>query len=106
VTAEASRDRLALASQAGSLGLALDAADTIQAQDSLEKMLVHHGHSRFGSGHGAVAGWRQSRSICATRADDLVEAERRLDACAQHSRPHIFQNFGVVKDFIDVDLPT
>jgi len=41
VTAEASRDRLALASQAGSLSLALDAADTIQAQDSLEKMLVH-----------------------------------------------------------------
>jgi len=41
VTAEASRDRLRLASQAGSLGLALDAADTIQAQDSLEKMLVH-----------------------------------------------------------------
>src|SRR4029450_3059036 len=41
VTAEASRDRRALASQAGSLSLALDAADTIQAQDSLEKMLVH-----------------------------------------------------------------
>jgi len=41
VTAEASRDRLALANQAGSLSLALDAADTIQAQDSLEKMLLH-----------------------------------------------------------------
>src|SRR5262249_20452549 len=41
VTAEASSDRLALASQAGSLSLALDAADTIQAQDSLEKMLIH-----------------------------------------------------------------
>src|SRR5215831_7409162 len=41
VTAEASRDRLALANQAGSLSLALDAADTIQAQDSFEKMLVH-----------------------------------------------------------------
>src|SRR5262249_15618448 len=41
VTAEASRDRLGLASQAGSLSLALDAADTIQAQDRLEKMLVH-----------------------------------------------------------------
>src|SRR5215472_11142365 len=41
VTAEASRDRLALASQAGSLSLALDAADTIQAQDSLEKMIIH-----------------------------------------------------------------
>src|SRR6516225_7503465 len=41
VTAEASRDRLRLANQAGLLSLALDAADTIQAQDSLEKMLVH-----------------------------------------------------------------
>ena len=41
MTAEASRDRLGLASQAGSLSLALDAADTIQAQDGLEKMLVH-----------------------------------------------------------------
>src|SRR5262249_48916016 len=41
VTAEASRDRLALANQGGSLGLALDAGDTIQAQDGLEKMLVH-----------------------------------------------------------------
>jgi hypothetical protein len=41
VTAEVSSDRLGLANQAGSLSLALDAADTIQAQDSLEKMLVH-----------------------------------------------------------------
>src|SRR5262249_1517191 len=41
VTASASRERLELASEAGSLDLALDAADTIQAQDSLEKMLVH-----------------------------------------------------------------
>jgi hypothetical protein len=52
VTAEASRDRLGLASQAGSLSLALDAADTIQAQDSLEKMLeqipVMFEHSRHG----------------------------------------------------------
>ena len=38
VTADASRDRLELANEAGSLGLALDAADTIQAQDSLECM--------------------------------------------------------------------
>src|SRR5262249_26045057 len=41
VTAEASRDRLGLANEAGSFGLSLDAADTIQAQDGLEKMLVH-----------------------------------------------------------------
>src|SRR5947207_16011451 len=41
VTAEASSDRLALANQAGSLRLAVDGAETFQAQDSLEKMLVH-----------------------------------------------------------------
>jgi hypothetical protein len=41
VTASASRDRLDLANEAKSLGLALDAADSIRAQDSLEKMLVH-----------------------------------------------------------------
>src|SRR5262245_43208069 len=41
VTAAASRERLELANEAGSLDLALDVADSIQAQDSLEKMLVH-----------------------------------------------------------------
>ena len=41
VTASASRERLELASEAGSLSFALDAAETIQARDSLEKMLVH-----------------------------------------------------------------
>src|SRR6266542_4064585 len=41
VTASASRERLALANEAGSLDLALDVADSIQAQDSLERMLVH-----------------------------------------------------------------
>ena len=42
VTAAASRYRLDLANQAASLDLALDAADSVRAQDSLEKMLVHH----------------------------------------------------------------
>jgi len=41
VAVAASRDRLDLADEARSLDLALDAADTIKAQDSLEKMLVH-----------------------------------------------------------------
>jgi hypothetical protein len=41
VTASASRERLELANAAGSLDLALDVADSIQAQDSLEKMLLH-----------------------------------------------------------------
>ena len=41
MTASASRERLELANAAGSLDLALDVADSIQAQDSLEKMLLH-----------------------------------------------------------------
>ena len=41
VAADASRVRLELADQAGVLTEGLDAADTIQAKDSLEKMAVH-----------------------------------------------------------------
>ncbi len=41
VTADASRARLDLAQEAGALEEALDAADTIQARDSLERMLAH-----------------------------------------------------------------
>lgn len=41
VTADASRARLDLAQDAGALDEALDAAETIQARDSLEKMLAH-----------------------------------------------------------------
>jgi hypothetical protein len=41
VTVDASRDRLALASGAGVLEMALDASDTVDPKNSLEKMLVH-----------------------------------------------------------------
>ncbi len=41
VTVEASRDRLDLASDAHCLALAADAAETIRAENSLEKMLAH-----------------------------------------------------------------
>jgi len=41
VAAGASRERLELADAAGALVVALDAADTIEARDSLEKMAVH-----------------------------------------------------------------
>ena len=41
VAADASRDRLDLAKNAGALELALDTADTIQAADGLERMLAH-----------------------------------------------------------------
>jgi len=41
LTEEASRDRLELTSEAKCMLLALDAAETIQAKNSLEKMLAH-----------------------------------------------------------------
>jgi hypothetical protein len=41
VAADASRDRLDLAEQAKVLGLGLDIADTIGAENSLERMLAH-----------------------------------------------------------------
>jgi hypothetical protein len=41
VAIEASRDRLELADKAGALEMGLDLADTIQADNSVEKMLVH-----------------------------------------------------------------
>src|SRR5215210_6748416 len=41
ITADASRARLDLAEEAKSLSGALDAADTIEARDSLERMLAH-----------------------------------------------------------------
>ncbi|WP_238232656.1 hypothetical protein [Methylobacterium thuringiense] len=41
VSADASRDRLDLAQQAGSLEMSLDTADSIQAADGLERMLAH-----------------------------------------------------------------
>ncbi len=41
ITAEASRDRLQLTVDSDCTGMALDAAETIQAKNSLEKMLAH-----------------------------------------------------------------
>ena len=49
VTADASRERLELAHKAGALETGIDAADTIQAANSLEKMLAHQMAAIHGS---------------------------------------------------------
>jgi hypothetical protein len=49
ITAEASRERLELARDAGTLEMGLDAAETINAQNSLEKMLAHQMAALHGS---------------------------------------------------------
>jgi hypothetical protein len=66
VTADASRGRLDLAHQAGTLEEALDAADTIEARDSLERMAPGITHSH--SGHvDAAIGPRILSLGCGTR---------------------------------------
>jgi hypothetical protein len=68
VTAAASRERLELVNEAGSLELALDAADTIRAQDSLEKMLVHE-----------MAVLHRGMVKAATRMNEELDAAAVLD---------------------------
>jgi hypothetical protein len=94
VTASASRERLELANEAGSLDLALDAADTIQGQDSLEKMLVHQmavlhrgmmrTAARMNEELYALAGLDEGRREAANvRACRLAGAISRLSAAYQ-----------------------
>jgi hypothetical protein len=94
VTASASRERLELANEAGSLDLALDAADTIQGQDSLEKMLVHqmavlhrgmmkaatHMHEELYAATARDEGRREAANVRACR---LAGAMARLSATYQ-----------------------
>jgi hypothetical protein len=80
VTAEASRDRLGLASQAGSLSLALDAADTVQAQDSLEKMLVHQMAALHSGMMRATARMNQELDAAGGTAIDAAGDKRDLTA--------------------------
>jgi len=62
VNADAARDRLDLASKAGVLESALDAVETIQAQNSLEKMLAHQ-----------LAAAHQLSMIMAAQANRCIE---------------------------------
>jgi hypothetical protein len=96
VTASASRERLELANDAGSLDLALDAADTIQGQDSLEKMLVHQMavlhrgmmrtatrmHEELYAATGRDEGRREAANVRACR---LAGAMTRLSATYQQA---------------------
>jgi hypothetical protein len=63
VTADASRGRLDLAQQAGALEEALDAADTIEARDSLERMLAHQLATVHVSAMNACLGMKMSADL-------------------------------------------
>lgn len=90
VAADASRYRLDLAHQAGCLELALDAADTANAENNLEKMLLHqlaaaHALAMKVAGRAAVhsAHAAQDRYGAGSRDFHAVEAARAANASAR-----------------------
>lgn len=88
VAADASRDRLDLAKQAGALEMALDTADTIQAGDGLERMLAHQlatAHVAAMKAAGVMNGLldHAGRTMGAERQMACVEANRMAGAYAR-----------------------
>lgn len=82
VAADASRDRLDLLKEAGTLEVALDTADSIQANDSLERMLAH----QMATAHA------MAMRAAKVMGQELDSAERHLDpakrsaACVEVNR--------------------
>ncbi|GJD54036.1 hypothetical protein OPKNFCMD_6816 [Methylobacterium crusticola] len=88
VAADASRDRLDLAKDAGCLKMALDTADTIRAADGLERMLAHQLATAHVAAMKAAAVMQQhldeaSRTLGPSRQAACVEAERMARAYAR-----------------------
>ncbi|GJD53595.1 hypothetical protein OPKNFCMD_6372 [Methylobacterium crusticola] len=88
VAADASRDRLDLAKEAGCLEMALDTADTIRPADGLERMLAHHLATAHVAAMKAAAVMQQhlgeaSRTLGPSRQAACVEAERMARAYAR-----------------------
>ena len=72
VAADASRERLELAYKANALELALDAADTIEAQNSLERMLAH----QLAAAHHSAMELTGQLNRCIERMDAIHEDTR------------------------------
>jgi hypothetical protein len=81
VTVDASRDRLELANQAGCLEEALDAAETIEAQNSLERMLAH----QLAASHRSGMRMTEQLNVCLGRMNHGYPEERER-ACVQATR--------------------
>ena len=81
VAADASRDRLDLAKNAGALELALDTADTIQAADGLERMLAHQLAATHVAAMKAVAVMGQQLDIA-----DRTMGTAKQAACVEGAR--------------------
>jgi hypothetical protein len=80
VTIDASHDRLELANQAGVLEMGLDAAVTIGAQNSLEKMLAHQLAALHRSAMNMTA--QMNNNLHPTsRMDDCEDQARNVEVC-------------------------
>ena len=87
-TSEASMERLQLALEVDAAGLAVDAAETIQARNSLEKMLAHqmaaaHKLAMEFAGHARRLSEDAAGDIYERRQTDSVEAARAANASAR-----------------------
>ena len=82
VAADASRDRLQLAHDAGVLELAADTADTIQAENSVERMLAH----QLASAHHSTMSLSQQLNSCPERLQDAGHEPSREAANVQATR--------------------
>jgi hypothetical protein len=89
VTARASIARLELAEKTGAFDLAMDAADTIKARNSLEKMLAHqiaaaHGLAmKFATKSEHLLGFVNSWDTAARQQVSSIEAARLANAAAR-----------------------
>ena len=79
VTVDASRDRLDLAHRAAALESALDAAESIEARNSLEKMLAHQlaAMHRFGL--------KLARAAESVHCGDMVRESARSERTRQRA---------------------
>lgn len=82
VTADASRDRIQLAHDAGVLEVGLDLADTVQAQNSLERMLSH----QMAAAHRASMKVAEQLNRCVERMDNPYDPEAQERANRQGTR--------------------
>ncbi len=88
VTAEASRDRLELAADAQCLAMAADAAETIRAENSLEKMLAHEMAAAHASAMRLMARaehelWTANLQAGRVRHDSHLSATRLMNTAAR-----------------------
>ena len=82
ITADASRDRIQLAHDAGALELGLDLAATIQAENSLEKLLAH----QLAANHRSIMKLTAQLNRCTENMENIYNPDAQERANLQGTR--------------------